>query len=124
MGRFRLLIHHFLERFLNNEMISSDGEGSARLLLAICVIGLPNFVVALYLWALYHPLIQKWGRPYWSQVGDHFLFVASSLVAMGIVTVFEWDLFFPDLLDLYVLSSLPIRRRKLFLARIAAISGS
>jgi hypothetical protein len=27
---------------------------------------------------------------------------------MGIVTVFEWDMFFPDLLDIFVLTTLPI----------------
>ena len=45
-----------------------------------------------------------------------------SWVAMGIVTIFEWNSFFPDLLDVYVLSSLPLRNRKLFLARITAVS--
>jgi hypothetical protein len=41
---------------------------------------------------------------------------------MGIVTVFEWDMFFPDLLDVFVLSTLPIQNRRLFMARVAAIS--
>jgi hypothetical protein len=35
--------------------------------------------------------------------------------------VFEWDLFFPDLLDVFVLTALPISNRRLFLARVAAI---
>ena len=41
---------------------------------------------------------------------------------MGIVTVFEWDMFFPDLLDLWVLKTLPIAERRAFLARVAAIA--
>lgn len=41
---------------------------------------------------------------------------------MGIITVFEWDMFFPDSLDLFVMTSLPIPVRTLFLARIAAIA--
>jgi hypothetical protein len=28
---------------------------------------------------------------------------------MGIITVFEWDMFFPDLLDIFVLTTLPIQ---------------
>jgi hypothetical protein len=119
-SQIQLLIRHFLERFLNNEMVSADEEGGARLLLVACTVALPNFFVAVYLWALYHILFRV--RPYWDRVGDHYFFVAYSLAAMGIITVFEWDLFFPDLLDLFVLSSLPIPRRRLFLARIAAIS--
>ena len=41
---------------------------------------------------------------------------------MGIVTVFEWDMFFPDLLDLWVLKTLPIAEARAFLARVAAIA--
>ena len=41
---------------------------------------------------------------------------------MGMITVFEWDMFFPDLLDIFVLTTLPIPDGRLFRARIAAIS--
>ena len=44
-----------------------------------------------------------------------------SFVAIGAVTIFVWDLFFPDLLDVFVLSTLSIERRTLFTARIAAV---
>ena len=60
--------------------------------------------------------------PYWLQVNHHFFFVLYSFVAMGIITVFEWDLFFPDLLDVFVLTTLPIQDRKLFQARVSAIA--
>ena len=40
---------------------------------------------------------------------------------MGIVAVFEWDLFFPDLLDIFVLKPLPVTDRGTFLARVTAI---
>jgi hypothetical protein len=63
-----------------------------------------------------------WGpRPYWSQAGDHYLFVLFSLVAMGLVTIFEWDLLFPDWLDVFVLSPLPARNSKMLSARVTAI---
>jgi hypothetical protein len=45
-----------------------------------------------------------------------------SFVALGIATIFEWDLFFPDLLDMNVLGPLPIADRRLFSARVAAIA--
>ncbi len=44
-----------------------------------------------------------------------------SFVVMGVVTVFEWELLFPELLDVFVLSTLPIPGRRLFWARIAAL---
>jgi hypothetical protein len=129
-SQFSLLVRHFLERFFNHETASPDGDAKARLILIALATGLPGFVVALYLYPLYHPFI-GWppGKPldaspppYWVQVNHHFFFVIYSFVAMGIITVFEWDLFFPDLLDIFVLTTLPIRSGRLFLARVAAIA--
>lgn len=128
-SQFALLVRHFLERFFNHETASPDGDARARLILIAVATGIPGFMVALYLWPVYHPFI-GWppGRalnaalpPYWLQVNHHFFFVLYSFVALGIVTVFEWDMFFPDLLDVFILTTLPIQDRKLFAARVAAI---
>ena len=129
-SQFSLLVRHFLERFFNHETASPDGDAEARLVLIAFAVGLPEFVVALYLWPVYHPF-PGWppGRgfhvgppPYWLQVNHHLFFVLYSFVAMGIATLFEWDLFFPDLLDIFVLTTLPVANRRLFLARVAAIA--
>jgi hypothetical protein len=124
------LIRHFLERFFNHETASPDGDAKARLILIAFAAGLPPFMVAVYLWPVYHPFrgwppghTSEGPPPYWVQVNHHFFFVLYSFVAMGIVTVFEWDLFFPDLLDIFVLGTLPVAGRKVFLARVCAIAG-
>jgi hypothetical protein len=122
------LLRHFLERFFNHETASPDGDAKGRLVLIAVATGLPPFMVAIYLWPVYHPFI-GWppGQhpagppPYWAQVNHHFFFVVYSFVAMGLVTVFEWDLFFPDLLDVFVLGTLPVSARRVFLARLGAI---
>lgn len=127
--QFSLLLRHFLERFFNHETASPDGDAKARLVQIAFATGLPPFVVAIYLWPVYHPVIENTMRrhalpgppPYWLQVNHHFFFVLYSFVAMGIATVFEWDMFFPDLLDLFVLGTLPIPQRRAFLARVASI---
>jgi hypothetical protein len=124
------LVRHFLERFFNHETASPDGNAKTRMVLIACTAGLPGFVVALYLWPVYHPLVLRSthpgalpGRPpYWVQVNHHFFFVTYALVAMGLAIVYEWDLFFPDLLDVLVLGTLPISRGRMFLARVAAIA--
>ncbi|WP_158793795.1 hypothetical protein [Granulicella sp. L60] len=128
-SQFSHLVRHFLARFFNHETASPEGDAKTRMVLIAVATGLPGFVVALYLWPVYHPFIDSLqehgpilGPPYWLRVNHHFFFVVYSFVAMGIVTVFEWDMFFPDLLDLYVLTTLPIPARRLFLARIAAIA--
>ncbi len=129
-SQFSLLVRHFLERFFNHETASPDGDAKSRLILIAVATGIPGFMVALYLWPVYHPFI-GWppGRalaatrpPYWLQVNHHFFFVLYSFVALGIITVFEWDLFFPDLLDIFVLTTLPISYGRLFQARVAAIT--
>jgi hypothetical protein len=125
--QFRVLVRHFLDRFFNNEMASADGDAKTRLVQAACAIGIPGLIVAMYLYPVYHlprgHVGKYWGpRPYWSQVGDHYFFVVYSMVVMGLVAIFEWDLLFPDLLDVVVLSPLPTRMRKMLAARVAAIS--
>lgn len=126
------LVRHFLERFFNHETASPDGDAKARLILIAFTTGLPGFVVALYLWPDYHSFIPYMRNhhvvwvpgppPYWVQVNQHFFFALYSFIVMGIVTVFEWDMFFPDLLDLWVLKTLPIAEIHTFLARVAAIA--
>src|SRR5664279_1479575 len=128
-SQFSHLVRHFLARFFNHETASPDGDAKTRLVLIAFATGLPGFVVALYLWPVYHPVILSLqehapvaGPSYWLRVNHHFFFVVYSFVAMGIATVFEWDMFFPDVLDLFVLTTLPVPARRLFLARIAAIA--
>lgn len=117
--QFRVLVRHFLDRFFTNELASADGDAKTRLVQAACAIGILPFVVALYLYTPYHMPHQV--RPYWAQVGDHYFYVVYSMVAMGLVTIFEWDLLFPDLLDVFVLSPLPTRNGKMLGARVTAV---
>ena len=73
------LVRHFLERFFNHETASPDGDAKSRLVLIAVATGLPPFMVAIYLWPVYHPFI-GWppGQrpagppPYWAQVNHHF----------------------------------------------------
>ena len=129
-SQFSLLVRHFIERFFRNESASPDGDAKTRLVQVACATGLPPLLVAMYLWPVYHP-IKGWppGQPhsgelptYWLQVNHHLFFVLYSFVALGIATVFEWDLLFPDALDLVILGPLPIASFRLFAARIASIA--
>ena len=126
--QFSLLVRHFLERFFNHETASATGDGKTRLVQIACAAGLPPLMVAVYLWPVYHPLL-GWPPhstvvgppPYWAQANHHFFFVMYSFVAMGLIAVFEWDLFFPDLLDVFVLGTLPIPTLRGVRARLSAI---
>jgi len=121
LAPFGVLLRHILERFFNNDLMSADGEGKTRLVQLAFVVGLPGFVYALYLYPLYN---RPFGRtqPYWGQVSDHYFYVLYSLVATGILTIFAWDFFFPDILDVRILATLPLKASLMFRARISAIT--
>lgn len=124
------LMRHFLERFFTPETASPDSDAKTRMVQIACAAGLPPFMVAVFLWPIYHPVIVfrkdypiiQLPPPFWAQVNHHFFFTMYSFVAMGLITVFEWDLFFPDLLDVFVLGTLPISQRRVFLARAGSIA--
>ena len=120
-SQFGVLVGHLLHRFFNNELLASDDE-TKRVLLIGWAVALPGLLVAMFLFPLYHgfpphPL----HRPFWSQASDHYFYVMYSFLVMGAATVYEWDLLFPDLLDIFVLSVLPIAKERLFLARVLAL---
>src|SRR5271170_1757572 len=115
---FQVLLRHFLSRFFKSETSDGEEQTKARALQIAYAIALPGACVAIYLFPPYH---FPGGRPFWPQVADHYFYVMYSFVAIGAVTIFVWDLFFPDLLDVFVLSTLSIERRTLFTARIAAV---
>jgi hypothetical protein len=128
LSQFGVLMRHFLDRFFGNEFASADGDAKTRLVQVACALGIPGLAVSMYLYPLYHlprghgRLSNYWGpRSYWAQAGDHCFFVLYTMVAMGVVAIFEWDLLFPDLLDVFVLSSLPVKAVRLLLARVTAI---
>ncbi len=119
-NQFRLLVRHLLGRFFVNEMISIEGEALPLLMTIAYVLALPTLVVALFLFFSYHTIPPR-PVPFWAQVGHHYFYVMYSWVVMGGITVFEWDLLFPNMLDVFILSVLPISHRRLLFARILAI---
>ena len=126
-SQFSWLVRLFLERFFNHETASPDGDAKTRLVQIAVATGLPPFIVAMYLWPIYHPwppgpLSTGPFPSYWLQANHHFFFVIYSFAALGIATVFEWDLFFPDILDLFILGPLPIAPMRSFAARVASIA--
>jgi hypothetical protein len=120
--QFQVLLRHFLSRFFlrgsGDGQHHSEDQSKARVLQIAYAIALPGLCFAIYLFPPYH---YPGGRPFWSQAADHYFYVMYSFVAVGAVTIFVWDLFLPDLLDVFVLSTLSIERRTLFAARTAAV---
>jgi hypothetical protein len=120
--QFKLLVRHLLVRFFNNEIVSVDGETLPLIMTVAWAIALPTLVATIFLFPAYHGFPPKPPTPsFWGRVADHYGFVMYAWVVMGAITVFEWDLLVPNVLDVFVLSVLPIGERSLLLARVAAI---
>lgn len=120
---FAVLVRHFLSRFLENDVVSLGGDTLSRMVQVLSALAVPGIVVALYLIPAYdgfppNPL----ERPYWAKVSDHYFYITYAFVLTGAVTVLEWDLLFPDLLDVLVLTPLPLAARKLFSAKLSALA--
>jgi hypothetical protein len=122
-SQFEILVRHLFYRFLHNELLSSDDDETKRVMQISCAIAVPGLLVALFLFPAYHAFPPyPVHRPFWAQAGDHYFYVMYSFVVMGAATVYEWDLLFPDLVDVFVLSIQPIASRHLFFARVLALA--
>ena len=119
MTVFEVLTRHLLFRLTHNEALGE--EIPTRMIQVAYMLALPGVLVALFLVMAYHPPGGRGLRPYWSQVSDHYIYTVYSFVVMGVITVFEWELLFPDLLDVFVLSPLPIAKHVLLRARLLAL---
>jgi hypothetical protein len=120
--QFKLLVRHLLDRFFNNEMVSVDGETLPLIMTIAWAMALPTLVATIFLFPAYHAFHPHPPRPpFWAQVTDHYFYVMYAWVVMGGITIFEWDLLFPNVLDVFVLSVLPISNRRLLFARVLAV---
>lgn len=117
---FEFLVRHLLTRLLHSEAVGAGEEASALVPQIALALAMPGFVFALFLYMYYH--FPYGPRPFWSQVSDHLFYVTYSFTIMGIGTVLQWDLLFPDRLDVLILTPLPISGRSQLLARGAALS--
>jgi len=123
MNRFVVLVRHFFDRFFDNPMTSLEGEIGVRVIQIMCAIAVPGLMVAFSLIPSYFIFPPNTApRAFWPCVGDHYFYVMYASVVMGAVTVFEWDQLFPDLIDIQVLTPLPVPVRKLFNAKITALA--
>lgn len=117
-GTFEVLVRHFLDRLLTNEALGEDT--ALRITQLAYAIALPGLIVAMFLFPAYHG-IPPGPRPYWSQACDHLFYVMYALMVMGAVTLFQWELLFPDVTDVYVLTSLPLRPGEQLMGRAIAL---
>ncbi|HMF54346.1 MAG TPA: hypothetical protein VK593_08345 [Edaphobacter sp.] len=113
----RALIEHFFRRFFDNDTIQVDGDTLTTVVRAVSVVAVPGLMVGFFLQNKYPQ------RPLWGAIADHYFFVLFSFVVMGAVSIFEWEMLFPDRLDFLVLSPLSLKPMQMLAAKAAALVG-
>lgn len=119
----RLLIGHFLQRFLDNDLISpnADRHETLAVLGAAVITGGLFLTVLLSLKYLVQPFASP-GRTAIAALDDHFLYIGGSMVAMALLAVVTWDALVIDERDTSILGPLPVPWAAVFRAKLAAVA--
>ena len=120
-GCFRPLLALFRNRFFESESGVSDFE--ANIYQALGLIAIPGLLVSMFLLPHFMELSFRPPGPAvdWALRSDRLFFPTYSFCVVAFLTIFEWDMLFPDRQDFLILSSFPIRMRDVFLAKLSAL---
>lgn len=117
-----VLVRHLYDRLLHNDAFGEDA--ATRVMQLAYAIALPGVLVALFLFPAYHGLPpHPEERSYWSQTCDHLFYVTYAFTVMGGAVIFQWEMLFPDALDVSVMAVLPIGLGRLLLGRGLAMAA-
>lgn len=119
--RLALLTRHFFRRFLDNDVISPNGDAHVGLSQTLAAFLAPGFLVAamvLFRYALVQP---TWTRLLDLLVSDSLLYVSLSMITLGMAATITWDAFYLDARDRYILAALPVPGWLLTAAKLAAL---
>jgi hypothetical protein len=120
-SRFTLLTRHFFRRFLDNDLISPNGDSHVGLSQALAALLSPSLLVAFVVLFKYGMMWRpRWERVLHLSVADGLLYISLSMAVVGVAAAVSWDAFFLDARDRYILSILPVPERLLSAAKLAA----
>jgi hypothetical protein len=110
----RTLIDHFFRRFFDNDTLQVDADTQTTVVRALAIVMVPGMRTAFF-------LQNSYPTTPWLAMHDQYFFVLTSFVVMAGVSIFEWEMLFPDRLDFLVLSPLSIRPLQMLAAKGAAL---
>ena len=122
------LVKHFFWRFFDLEAIATPQtdviqKNALTIRILACLI-FPGVLGCIQLCAKYAWL--KANRPtvelYLATLSDKCFFLSLSMILLGFIAVYEWEMLLPDLKDYLILTPLPIRTRTIIFAKINALA--
>ena len=118
----RLLTRHFLQRFLENDLISPDTDRHEVLSTASAILISSGLFVTILLGVKYLGPFQTPGRTAVDVLDDRFFYIACAMIIMALVALAEWDALGLDARDTSILGPLPINRGDIVRAKLAAVA--
>src|SRR5438105_3009733 len=119
--RDRLLIRHFLWRFLEHDLVSPDSDRRTVLSAVAGTLAAISLFVAFYVAVPYvFNNAMPPGIASILSLNDRFLMVSASMLLMALAAVGQWDALTLDARDTAVLGTLPIPRAVVVRSKFAA----
>jgi hypothetical protein len=117
----RLLTAHFFRRFIDNDLVSPEGDGHENVAILFAFLIVVGMFVSM-------GLVLSYINPYVSPsqrllvaLDDKFLGLGCSMILVALATVLQWDALALDDRDRAILGPLPIEYRTLIAAKLAAL---
>jgi hypothetical protein len=121
--RSRILIRHFLARLFDNDLLSPQADAHQGASLGVALLLSFSAFLSVLMGAKYvmlpFPMAGVTAQGY---IDDAFLFVSISMLLLALVAVVAWDGLALDVRDEAILGPLPIPRRTIVAAKLAAMA--
>ena len=119
--RRRLLVRHFLNQFVENDVAPDIDRHQILAVAAAALITIPLFAT-IFMSVKY--LMQPLQSPGWTEIttmGDQMVFCATSLLVSAIIATLEWDALALSPRDSVILGVLPLPREEIVRAKVQAL---
>lgn len=125
LSQFRELAQHFFSRFFDNDLVAvstDEADMRATVVNVLAILAAPGMLLPFLFMSKYTNMqrLPMYVRDL-ASLGEKEFFICFSMTVMGLVTVIEWEMLFPDRRDYANLTPLPIRMRTMFAGKIAAL---
>ena len=119
--RRRLLVRHFLNQFVENDLAPDVDRHQILAVAAAALITVPLFAT-IFMSVKY--LMQPLQSPGWTEIttmGDQMIFCATSLLVSAVIATLEWDALALSPRDSVILGVLPLPREEIVRAKVQAL---
>jgi hypothetical protein len=119
----RILTRHFLRCFLENDLMSPEGD-RAQLLAVTGALLLSSTIFISVVMAFFKYVVGIYtpGQLAVSALDDRFFYVALSMIVLALLAAAQWDALVVDVRDASILEPLPVRSGTIRRAKLAAVA--